>query len=73
MTRDPKKNPPKIVSATVVPWEQNSWGVALVFADGHHTVYPTESFEQARRHVDNVRPGLNSAKDARSAFGGRKP
>jgi hypothetical protein len=54
MTPNPKPNPPKIVSATIVPWEGDTWAVALVFADGHHTAYPTESYEQARRHVDNI-------------------
>jgi hypothetical protein len=61
MTENPKKNLPKIVSATVVPWEQNGWGVALVFADGFHSAYPTENYEQAQRHVDNVRNRVAAA------------
>jgi hypothetical protein len=60
MTQEPNQNS-KIVSARVVPWDIDAWGVALVFADGRHFAYPARSYEQAQRLVENIKRGPASA------------
>jgi hypothetical protein len=44
----------KVESACTVPWEKETWGVAIDFADGFHVTYPVGSQIAAIEHCNKL-------------------